>query len=70
MSKLICHQEKVNELIIEELIKVCPFNAIENKDGKVEINSGCKMCKLCVKNGPAGVMEFVGGLRFLKDCYS
>jgi electron transfer flavoprotein alpha subunit len=59
MSKLICHQEKVNELIIEELIKVCPFNAIENKDGKVEINSGCKMCKLCVKNGPAGVMEFV-----------
>lgn len=59
MSKLICHQEKANELIIEELIKVCPFNAIENKDGKIEINSGCKMCKLCVKNGPAGVMEFV-----------
>ncbi len=59
MSKLICHQEKVNELIAEELIKVCPFQAIENKDGKIEINSGCKMCKLCVKNGPAGVMEFV-----------
>ena len=59
MSKLICHQEKVNKLIIEELIKVCPFNAIENKDGKIEINSGCKMCKLCVKNGPVGVMEFV-----------
>lgn len=59
MSKLICHQEKVNEFIIEELIKVCPFNAIENKSGKIEINSGCKMCMLCVKNGPVGVMEFV-----------
>ncbi|MDF2840137.1 MAG: electron transfer flavoprotein subunit alpha [Clostridia bacterium] len=59
MSKLICNQEKVNESIIEELIKVCPFHAIENKNGKIEVNSGCKMCMLCVKNGPSGVMEFV-----------
>lgn len=59
MSKLICHQEKVNEQIIEELIKVCPFNAIENNGGRLEINSGCKMCKLCVKKGPAGVMELI-----------
>lgn len=59
MSKLICHQEKLNESIVAELIKVCPFGAIEDKDGKVEVNSGCKMCMLCVKKGPAGVMEFV-----------
>lgn len=59
MSKLICNQEKVNELNIKELINVCPFNAIENKGGRIDINSGCKMCKLCVKNGPEGVMEFV-----------
>lgn len=59
MSMLICHQEKVNESVREELLKVCPFNAIEAKGGRIEINSGCKMCMLCVKKGPAGVMELV-----------
>ena len=59
MSKLICNQEKVNESNVEELIKVCPFNAIEYKEGKIEINAGCKMCKICVKKGPTGVMEFI-----------
>jgi len=59
MSKLICNQEKVNESNVEELIKICPFNAIEYKEGKIEINAGCKMCKICVKKGPTGVMDFV-----------
>ena len=59
MNKLICNQEKVNAANIDSLIKCCHFNAIENKDGKIEINSGCKMCKLCVKNGPVGIMEFI-----------
>jgi electron transfer flavoprotein alpha subunit len=59
MSKLICNQDKVNESNIEELIKVCPFNAIEYVNGKVEVNAGCKMCKICVKKGPVGVMEFI-----------
>ncbi|MBU3144003.1 electron transfer flavoprotein subunit alpha [Clostridium sp. CF012] len=59
MSKLICNQEKVNESNVEELIKVCPFGAIEYNKGKIEVNAGCKMCKICVKKGPTGVMEFV-----------
>lgn len=59
MGKLVCNQEKVNESNVEELLKVCPFGAIEYKDGKIEVNAGCKMCKLCVKKGPAGVMEYV-----------
>jgi len=59
MSKLICNQEKVNEANIEQLIKVCPFGAIELSGGKIEVNAGCKMCKICVKKGPAGVMEFI-----------
>jgi len=59
MSKLICHQEKVNGSVKEELLKLCPFGAIEDRDGKLEINSSCRMCMLCVKKGPAGVMEFV-----------
>ena len=59
MSKLICHQEKVNESNVKELLKVCPFGAIEYLDGKIEVNAGCKMCKLCIKKGPTGVMEFI-----------
>ncbi|MBI6871454.1 FAD-binding protein [Clostridium aciditolerans] len=59
MGKLIVNAEKLTPSIIEDLVKICPFSAIEEKDGKIEINAGCKMCKLCVKKGPAGVMEFV-----------
>ncbi len=59
MSKLICHQEKVNESNIQALVDVCPFGALENKNGTIEITAGCKMCKLCVKKGPTGVMEFI-----------
>jgi len=57
MSKLICHQEKVNDSNRDQLIEVCPFRAIEEKNGIMEINAGCKMCMLCIKKGPAGVME-------------
>jgi electron transfer flavoprotein alpha subunit len=47
MAKLVVNQDKITN--IDELIKICPFGAMENKDGKLEINAGCKMCKLCVK---------------------
>ena len=56
MGKLIVHNEKVQD--IAALIKICPFGAMENINGKIEINSACRLCKLCVKRG-AGVFEFV-----------
>ena len=56
MGKLIVHQEKVQD--IAALIKICPFGAMENKDGKIEISSACRLCKLCVRKGN-GVFEFV-----------
>ncbi len=59
MGKLVINQDKVTASAIQELMKVCPFGALEEKDGKLELNAACKMCKLCVKKGPAGVMEFV-----------
>lgn len=59
MGKLVVNQEKVTPSVIEELVKICPFGALEDKGGKLEINAGCKMCKLCVRKGPAGVMQFV-----------
>lgn len=33
----------------QEITKICPFGAIEFKDGKLDINSGCKMCKICTR---------------------
>ena len=41
------------------MIEICPFKALEEKNGKLEINAACKLCKLCVKKGQPGVMEFV-----------
>ncbi len=57
MSKLVIHQDKITN--IEEFIAICPFNALENNQGKVEVNGACKMCKLCIKKGPAGAAELV-----------
>lgn len=57
MGKLVINQEKI--VNIDELVKICPFGAMENNQGKLEINSGCKMCKLCVKKGPEGAVVFV-----------
>lgn len=38
---------------------LCPFNSIEVREKEVSINSSCRMCKLCVKNGPVGGFVFV-----------
>lgn len=59
MGKLVVNESKLNAVNIEKLVKICPFGAIEKKDGKIEVSAACKMCKLCVKKGPAGVMEFI-----------
>lgn len=59
MGRLVVHNEKLNKDNVEELLKVCPFGALDLKEGKIEVNAACKMCKLCVKKGPAGVMEYV-----------
>ena len=49
MPKLVIHQEKVEDPQV--LVDICPFGAMEEKDGKLSINAACKMCKLCVKKG-------------------
>lgn len=37
---------------IDELLALCPFNAIEKSGGGVAVNSGCRMCRLCLKKRP------------------
>ncbi|ASW43960.1 electron transfer flavoprotein subunit alpha/FixB family protein [Clostridium isatidis] len=57
MGKLVVNQDKIGK--IQEVMKICPFGAMEEVEGKLQINSGCKMCKLCVRKGPEGAFEFV-----------
>ncbi len=57
MAKLVINQSKVGN--IQEVISICPFGAMEEKNGELLINAACKMCKLCVKKGPAGAIEYV-----------
>ncbi len=57
MAKLVVNQALVGD--INQLISICPFNAMEDKNGELVINAACKMCKLCVKKGPKGAVEYV-----------
>jgi electron transfer flavoprotein alpha subunit len=56
MPKIIIHQEKIKDPQV--LIDLCPFNAMEIVDGKLQINAACKLCKICVKKGPEGACEY------------
>ena len=56
MPTIKIYQEKARNH--EDLIKLCPFNAIESSDDKLTINSACKICKICVKKEP-GIFEFI-----------
>ncbi len=57
MGKLIIHQDKIQNM--EEFLSLCPFGALENNNGTIDVNAGCKMCKLCIKKGPAGAVELI-----------
>lgn len=57
MAKIVIHQDKVTNP--EELIKLCPFSAIEYVNEYLTINAACKMCNICINKGPEGVFELV-----------
>jgi electron transfer flavoprotein alpha subunit len=57
MAKLVINQSLVGN--IDNMISLCPFGSMENKNGELQINSACKMCKICVKKGPKGAVEYV-----------
>ncbi len=58
MGSLKINKSLVTQASAEELIKICPFGAISYNSNELEISSACKMCKLCVKKGPRGVIEY------------
>jgi len=57
MAKLVFYKEKIKD--IDAFKKICPFGAIVEENGTLTASAACKMCKLCVKNGPKGAAEFI-----------
>jgi electron transfer flavoprotein alpha subunit len=57
LAKIVIHQDKVTDPA--SLLELCPFGAIEWDNRYISINAACKMCKFCVKKGPAGLFEYV-----------
>lgn len=57
MGKLIIQHTRVTPEKAEALVQVCPFGAISYENGRLDISSACKMCKMCVRKGE-GLVEF------------
>ena len=55
---IVIHQEKITPETAEILQKICPFGALDYRDGKLSVNAGCKSCRLCVKGGPEGAVTW------------
>lgn len=52
------NQSLVNNETAKALVELCPFKAISYENGKLDINAGCKLCKMCVNKGPKGVITY------------
>ncbi len=57
MGNLVINHNLVTEENAKALVEICPFGAISYNDGKLDISSACKMCKMCVKKGE-GVISY------------
>ena len=58
MGKLVVQQHLITEENAKVLAELCPFGAISYESGVLDISSGCKMCKMCVrKSGGLVVFE-------------
>lgn len=57
MAKIVIDQDKITNP--EAILELCPFGALEWDNQYLNINAACKMCKLCVKKGPAGAFTFI-----------
>ena len=58
MGKLVINTHLVTPEKAQALMELCPFNAISYENGALDISSGCKMCKMCVRKGQ-GLVDFV-----------
>lgn len=59
MEVLKIEQSLVTPKTARQLEDLCPFGAIAMEDGELTINAACRMCRVCVKKGPPGVITLV-----------
>ena len=52
MAWIEVHQDKIDNP--GQAVALCPFGAILEKNGRVVIDENCRMCLICVKQGPSG----------------
>ena len=57
MGKLVINHQLVTAEKADALVSLCPFGAISYENGKLDISSACKMCKMCVRKG-GGLVTF------------
>lgn len=50
-----------------ECVDKCPFAALEVSGGRVEVNAGCKLCKICIKLCPVQAIRMEGDVRLKAD---
>ena len=55
---LIINHALINDETGKALQELCPFEAILYENGKLEINSACRLCRVCVNNGPEGCITY------------
>lgn len=49
-------KENVDRGTFEALAEICPFDAFSYENEVLDVSGACKMCKMCLKNGPKGVL--------------
>ena len=57
MGKLIINHHLITPENAPALVEICPFGAISYENGRLDISSGCKLCKMCVRKS-GGLVEF------------
>ncbi|MDN5306891.1 MAG: electron transfer flavoprotein alpha subunit [Eubacteriaceae bacterium] len=51
-------KEKVDRETYEALAAICPFDAFSYENNRLDVTAACKMCRMCLKKGPEGVLVF------------
>jgi electron transfer flavoprotein alpha subunit len=59
MRSLVVNQDKVDPARIPQLLRLCPFGAIEAEGDVVSVNAACRMCGICVRRWIPGAFEIV-----------